>query len=82
MTSLLTAINNIPQEKPINFSLYYDNVISAYGKCIYSCWDLNAPQNKVENIDRLIQYLPLKHDKKEGYQMNVILNKLIQGPDY
>lgn len=80
---LIQSINSKnTQENSLRYLLYFDNVVSAFGKSIQVMWDKLDVDQKVLYIDLLINNLPLLKDKKEGYNMNTFLIKLINSPDY
>lgn len=83
MEILEIEITNKKEEsdKIIHYNSYFDNVISAYGKCFEAVWDHSTPDEKQHRINNWIVHLPLKSDMKEGKLMNELLLKLLNSQD-
>lgn len=65
-----------------NYATFFDNVVSAFGKCFEVMWLALNDEQKQTYLCQWIVHLPLKSDKKEGYEMNKLLIKLLNSADY
>lgn len=71
-------VDNFPS---LYYKTFFDNVVSAYGKCFDAMWNQLPVEQKKAYLNSWVVNLPLKSDKKEGFLMNKLLIKLLNSQD-